>query len=455
MSNNKCKTIRKSISLVLAVILVLGQVVSASAAEQPKTMLIDGKNLNFEEAVAAIVVKSFDGLAAELAPQVIKEITPEVDALAARVLVVVDGFAMEQDRLTTEVDPFKYLGIEYPSQAVVDSIPPQALPMVRADVEKRIIEDIAYTFVAIEDEVKPQVMALLEAVTPKLIAEIETPVRAMIPKVHAIIEAKIEERIMNDIMNALPELEAILPASMAKMSPEEIAAQMKPKVINKVESVVRPDFEKIMSTSIKGMMLEKLKKPIQAKMMPNLDKIDARTFYHYADELPDYLQKVVSKDFIKTEIEKNVVILKERIPVLVEEKRPEMDQKIDAYIDAAVEKDVKIYIQGSYLKAPIQPVNVGGRLLVPFRAIAEALDADVEWKAKERKVTMKKGDTNIVLAIDSPKVLVNGAEKTIDANAQIVQGSTVVPVRFIAETFNMDVDWQGDWKMVSIAPKTK
>ena len=94
-------------------------------------------------------------------------------------------------------------------------------------------------------------------------------------------------------------------------------------------------------------------------------------------------------------------------------------------------------------------------MLVPFRAIAEALDADVEWKAKERKVTMKKGDTNIVLAIDSPKVLVNGAEKTIDANAQIVQGSTVVPVRFIAETFNMDVDWQGDWKMVSIAPKTK
>ena len=46
-----------------------------------------------------------------------------------------------------------------------------------------------------------------------------------------------------------------------------------------------------------------------------------------------------------------------------------------------------------------------------------------------------------MLKIDSAKAIVNGEEKELTAAPEIVEGRTIVPVRFIAQALGMDVEW--------------
>ena len=47
----------------------------------------------------------------------------------------------------------------------------------------------------------------------------------------------------------------------------------------------------------------------------------------------------------------------------------------------------------------------------------------------------------IKLTIDSSVMYVDGAEKFLDVPAKLVNGRTLVPVRFIGEAFGVNVDW--------------
>ena len=89
----------------------------------------------------------------------------------------------------------------------------------------------------------------------------------------------------------------------------------------------------------------------------------------------------------------------------------------------------------------VLPQIKNGTTLVPVRAVTEAFDAAVTWNGEDRTVTVKSGDNEIVLKIDSAKAIVNGEEKELTAAPEIVEGRTIVPVRFIAQALGMDVEW--------------
>ncbi len=95
-----------------------------------------------------------------------------------------------------------------------------------------------------------------------------------------------------------------------------------------------------------------------------------------------------------------------------------------------------------------------GRTLVPFRFIGEALGASIDWDGNERKVSYVLGDDVVELWIDQNRAMVNGNATTVDDNPTvtpvIVNGRTVVPVRFISEALGADVDWNGETREVSI-----
>lgn len=50
-------------------------------------------------------------------------------------------------------------------------------------------------------------------------------------------------------------------------------------------------------------------------------------------------------------------------------------------------------------------------------------------------------DTVIHLPINKNSYLLDGKEKTLDVSAQIINGRTMVPIRFIAEALGAEVDW--------------
>ena len=118
-------------------------------------------------------------------------------------------------------------------------------------------------------------------------------------------------------------------------------------------------------------------------------------------------------------------------------------EEIKQMFGASIELDnIQIFINGIGVYFPdTKPQLIADRTLVPVRIVAEQLGATVSWDEAAQKVTIVKGDLSIVLFINNQTVYVNGVAQTLDVPAMVISDRTMVPFRFIFETFNMDVDW--------------
>lgn len=102
---------------------------------------------------------------------------------------------------------------------------------------------------------------------------------------------------------------------------------------------------------------------------------------------------------------------------------------------------IKVYVNENQVEFDVQPQLIGGRTMVPLRAIFESLGAVVEWDAQTQTITAYNEAYIVKAAINSNAMTVNNEIKTIDVAPMIINGRTLVPVRFVAEAFNCKVDW--------------
>jgi len=107
----------------------------------------------------------------------------------------------------------------------------------------------------------------------------------------------------------------------------------------------------------------------------------------------------------------------------------------------AYANEIKVRFEGQYVDINPAPIIVDSRTFVPARAISEMLGAEVGWNPETREVSINLGDINILLTIDSNSAIVNGQNIELDAPAQILNGSTIIPLRFVAENLGVYVDF--------------
>jgi len=112
---------------------------------------------------------------------------------------------------------------------------------------------------------------------------------------------------------------------------------------------------------------------------------------------------------------------------------------------------ISVLLDGAPLAFDVPPQMINGRTMVPLRAIFEALGAEIKWVAGTQTVTATKDDTVIVLTIGSTSPTVNGKVVTIDQPGVVVDGRTLVPLRFVVEALGVKVDWDGATSTVKIA----
>jgi competence protein ComEC len=110
----------------------------------------------------------------------------------------------------------------------------------------------------------------------------------------------------------------------------------------------------------------------------------------------------------------------------------------------------KVTVDGKTLQTDVPPTIVQGRTLVPLRAIFEALGADVEWDGSTQTVIGVKDTTEVKLTIGNTRATVNGNAMILDVPATIINGRTLVPARFIAESIGCSVDWNSNTRTAII-----
>lgn len=113
-------------------------------------------------------------------------------------------------------------------------------------------------------------------------------------------------------------------------------------------------------------------------------------------------------------------------------------------------EEINVYINNELLVADVPPAIINNRTMLPVRAILEACGADVGWNGATQTITATKGDTTIVMVIGSSEAYVNGTLVLIDAPPVVTNNRTLVPARFLAESLNAKVGWDGNNKTVDI-----
>lgn len=116
---------------------------------------------------------------------------------------------------------------------------------------------------------------------------------------------------------------------------------------------------------------------------------------------------------------------------------------------------IKLMLNGKPVVFDQLPVIENGRVLVPMRAIFEALGSEISWDDTTKSVTAIRGSDKIVMTIGSNIMLINGVELTLDVAPVIIDGRTFVPARAVAESFNASVTWDASTKTVVILDKER
>lgn len=83
----------------------------------------------------------------------------------------------------------------------------------------------------------------------------------------------------------------------------------------------------------------------------------------------------------------------------------------------------------------VTPQMKSGRLLVPMRPLFEALGAKVSYNAADQTIKATRNGQEIKMQVDSVDAFVNGSSSPLDVPAQSMFGTTLVPLRFVVESF--------------------
>lgn len=114
--------------------------------------------------------------------------------------------------------------------------------------------------------------------------------------------------------------------------------------------------------------------------------------------------------------------------------------------------EIKIEIDNKRIYPDSSPMIVEERTLVPIRAVAEEMGYRVSWDGVNQIVTMTDGYTTLEFQINNYIALKNGyKEISLDVPPVIFDDRTYLPLRAVAEAMDADVNWDGNTRTVEIS----
>lgn len=104
---------------------------------------------------------------------------------------------------------------------------------------------------------------------------------------------------------------------------------------------------------------------------------------------------------------------------------------------------INVYLKGKQQTFEQPPIIKDGSTLVPMRAIF-ALGATVKWDGDKKIIDATKDGKTIRLQIGWKGAWIGQTKADLDVAPEIINGSTMVPLRFIGEVLGEKIEWDGD-----------
>ncbi|MDQ0087584.1 hypothetical protein J2T12_000978 [Paenibacillus anaericanus] len=115
--------------------------------------------------------------------------------------------------------------------------------------------------------------------------------------------------------------------------------------------------------------------------------------------------------------------------------------------------EIMVLLNGEIVNFQVPPIQQNGSVLVPFRAIFEALGLKVDWDPKTQTIMGSKPGTLIKLKVGSTTAEINGKQIKLTVAPSTIKGSTYVPLRFIGEAVDAKVNWLAKIQAATIYTK--
>jgi len=113
--------------------------------------------------------------------------------------------------------------------------------------------------------------------------------------------------------------------------------------------------------------------------------------------------------------------------------------------------EVTVTINGAPVNFVDQsPVIIDGRTFVPVRGVFEALGFVVDWQPDTQSAVLTNVNSTIVIPIGSDVFTTNGVSHVLDVPAQIIGGRTMLPIRAVLESVGHVVGWDDAHSVVWI-----
>jgi hypothetical protein len=126
-------------------------------------------------------------------------------------------------------------------------------------------------------------------------------------------------------------------------------------------------------------------------------------------------------------------------------------ENVMIYADSPDQSNIKIILDDKEILSSVPPIIMGGYTLIQAKTIFEALGASISWDAKTRVVTGVKNDITVSMKIGSAMATVNREEVSLDVPAILQNNCTMVPLRFVAESFQLIVYYDESTKTIYLS----
>lgn len=115
-----------------------------------------------------------------------------------------------------------------------------------------------------------------------------------------------------------------------------------------------------------------------------------------------------------------------------------------------INNTIDVTLNGNALTFDQWPIMQNDRVMVPIRAIFEALGYTVDWDQATQTGTATNGDNTITVQVNNAGITYDGGTYWCDVAPKNVSGRILVPVRAISESAGCDVFWNQTMKKVII-----